>query len=142
MKLPKIHKRNHKRKRSGAVILVIVVLIFLLIFLGYTFWEIWKMLRNLPRRTNPPDSSTAEVQQVAGELLQQFAATNGAISQVITQVTVLTGITPFEADGVRVIIWRSTNLQTWEAVATNAPGETWTDVNPPQPCGFYKRTSQ
>ena len=141
MKLPKIHKRNHKRKR-GAVLLVIVVLIFLLIFLGYTFWEIWKMLRNLPRRTNPPDSSTAEVQQVAGELLQQFAATNGAISQVITQVTVLTGITPFEADGVRVIIWRSTNLQTWEAVATNAPGETWTDVNPPQPCGFYKRTVQ
>ena len=138
MKLPKIHKR----KRSGAVILVIVVLIFLLIFLGYTFWEIWKMLRNLPRRSSPPDSSTAEVQQAAGEMLQQFAATNGAISQVITQVTVLTGITPFEADGVRVIIWRSTNLQTWEAVATNAPGETWTDVNPPQPCGFYKRTVQ
>ena len=141
MKLPKIHKRNYKRKR-GVVLLVIVVLIFLLIFLGYTFWEIWKMLRNLPRRTNPPNSSTAEVQQVAGEMLQQFAATNGAISQVITQVTVLTGITPFEADGVRVIIWRSTNLQTWEAVATNAPGETWTDLDPPQPCGFYKRTVQ
>lgn len=130
------------RARSGAILLVIIVLVALLLFLGFTIWHIYKLLRNLPPHTLPPDNATAEVQQAAADALAEFTAqhTNEPISLVATQVTVLTSITPFEPADLTMRIWRSTNLVTWECVGTNRPGETWTDLNPPWPNGFYRRT--
>jgi len=129
------------RARSGAILLVIIVIVALLLFLGFTLWQIWKMLRNLPPRTLPPDTATAEVQQASGETLAEFQAQHPGepVSLVSTQVIVLTGITPFQAENLTMRVWRSTNLTTWELVGTNRPDNTWTDTNPPWPCGFYKQ---
>ena len=137
MKLPKI------RRQKGAIILVVIVIVALLLFLGYTIWQIYKILRSLPSRTTPPDEQTSEVQQASGEMLAEFQTQNtNEISQIQTQVFTMTTVAPFDPVNILMTIWRSTNLVDWECVGTNQPGETWTDLNPPWPNGFYKRVIQ
>lgn len=129
--------RPNPSKRSGSVILVIIVLVALLIFLGYTLWEIWKMIRSSPA------APANQTQVASGEMLAEFQGNHvgEAVSVVSTQVTTITVSQPFDPVTVSVRISRSTNMVLWDVIATNAPGQTWTDTNAPWPNAFYKQES-
>ena len=121
------------RRDKGGVLLVIIVLIFVLLLLGYTLWQIWKMIHSM--EFEPPDPKS-----VAGDMLPEFRADHpGEAVVVSTQVVTMTVSQPFEAALVNERIWRSTNLINWEIVGTNTIGDAWTDTNAPWPNAFYKR---
>lgn len=124
-----------RKGQTGSVLLVLVVLIFLLVFLGYTFWQICKLLRKLP--TSPAN----QIQSASADMLSEFQSNHvgEAVSVVSTQTLTLTIVQPFEATALATRIWRSTNLVEWDCIATNQSGETWFDPSPPWPNGFYKR---
>lgn len=129
MKLSTLHGR-----KIGAALLVIIVLIFMLMLLGYTLWQILKMIRNLPTRP-------ANQAQAAGEMIHEFQSEHPGetVSAVSTQVVTMRILQPFGEATADERIWRSTNTVNWEIVGTNAAGESWTDTNAPWPNGFYKR---
>ena len=131
MKLPS----TLRTRQRGAILLAILVLVTLLLFLGYTLWQIWKIVRKIK------DTPANVVQQTAGEMLSEFSSNNpnAIISSVITQSIEMVVVQPFESTDYSVRIWRSTNLTTWDIVGTNVVGNTWTDTNAPWPNGFYHR---
>lgn len=127
--------RPSNQRKSASVLLVMLVLVFVLLLLGYTLWQIWKIIRSMP--ATPKN----QVEQTAGDMINEFQSvhSNEPISLVLTQAVTVTAVQPFDTINTAMRIWRSTNLIDWEVIATNLSGQTWTDTNAPWPNGFYKQ---
>lgn len=137
----KLHKRN-----SGlALWLALLLFIMFLVFIGTLTYVIVKAIKKLPKRPTPSEEVALVADAQAAELASLQAAHPGETVRIVSATPFYVPVpafVPFNKMsfftlGDYAVVERSTNLLTWEPVATLGEGDEYYDTNL-APCVFYR----